>query len=70
MNPKPDATTYDKLINRFHEANVLYDGTLNQLNLSVFAISSNDNYTYSQAMQQTDKDKFIGDMVVEVAAQK
>ena len=28
MEPKPDATTYDKLINRFHEANELYDGTL------------------------------------------
>ena len=55
MEPKPDATTYDKLINRFHEANELYDGTLNQLKLSVFAIFSNDNYTYLQAMQQTDK---------------
>ena len=68
MYPKPDATTYDKLINRFHEANELYDGTLNQLNLSVFATSSNEKYTYPQAMQQTDKDRFIGAMVVEVAA--
>ena len=67
MDPKPGATTYDKLINRFHEANELYDRTLNQLNLSVFATSSNENYTYPQAMQQTDKDKFIGAMVVEVA---
>ena len=31
-------------------------------------MSSNENYTYPQAMQQTDKDKFIDDMVVEVAA--
>ena len=54
MDPKPDATTYDKLINIFHEANASYDGTLNQLNLSVFATSSNDNYSYPQAMQQTD----------------
>ena len=68
MYPKPDVTTYDKLINRFYEANELYDGTLNQLNLSVFVTSSNKNYTYPQAMQQTDKDKFIDDMVVEVAA--
>ena len=29
METKPGATTYDKLINRFHEANELYDGTLN-----------------------------------------
>ena len=47
---------------------MLYEGTLNQLNLSVFATSSNGNYTYPQAMQQTDKDKFIEAMVVEVAA--
>ena len=52
MDPKPGATTYDKLINRFHEANELYDLTLNQLNLSVFVTSSNDNYTYLQAMQK------------------
>ena len=70
MEPKPDAKTYDEFINRFHEANELYDRTLNQLNLSVFATSSNENYTYPQSMQQTDKDKFIGAMVVEVAAHK
>ena len=50
MEPKPDATTYDKFINMFHDANDLYGGTLNQLNLSVFATSSNENYTYPQAM--------------------
>ena len=51
MEPKTDATTYDKLINKFHEANELYDKTLNQLNLSVFATSFNENYTYPQSMQ-------------------
>ena len=45
MEPKPDATTYDKWITRFHEANELYDGTLDQLNLSLFVTSPNDNYT-------------------------
>ena len=45
MEPKTGATTYDKLINRFHEANELYDVTLNQLNLSVFATSYNENHT-------------------------
>ena len=68
MEPKPGDKTCDKFINRFHEANELYDRTLNQLNLSVFATSSNDNYTYPQSMQQTDKDKFISIMLVEVAA--
>ena len=66
MEPKTGATTYDKLIKRFNEANELYDKTLNQLNLSVFASYSNENYTYPQSMQQTDKDKFIGAMLVEV----
>ena len=70
MDPKPGSVTYDKLINGFHEANELYDGTLNQLNLSVFATSPNGNYTYPQAMQQTYKDKFVGAMAVEVAARK
>ena len=68
MDPKPDATTHDKFINRVHEANELYDVKLNQLNLSVFATSSNDNYTYPQAMQKTDKYKFIDAMLVDVAA--
>ena len=70
MNPKTGAITYDKLINIFHEANDLYDGKLIQFNLSVFATSSNDNYTYPQTMEKTDKDKFVGAMVVEVVAHK
>ena len=68
MEPKHDATTYDKLINRFHEDNELYDVKMNQLNLSVFATSSNENYTYPQSMQKTDKYKFIDAMMVEFAA--
>ena len=70
INPKPGATTYDKFINRFHEANEMYDITLKQLNLSVFTTSSNDNYTYLQSMQQNDKYKFTGAAVVEVMAHK
>ena len=70
MDPKPGATTYDKLINRFHETNKLYDGTLNQLNSSVSPTSPHENYTYPQAMQQTDKYKLIGAMAVELAAHK
>ena len=66
METKPDATTSDTLINRFHDSNEFYDGTLNQLNLSVFATYLNDNYTYSQTMQITDKNKFINAMVVEM----
>ena len=36
----------------------------------MFATYSNENYTYPQAMQQTDKDNYIGAMVVELAAHK
>ena len=43
---------------------------MNQLNLSLFETSSNEKYTYMQAMQQTDKTKFIGNMVVEMAERK
>ena len=70
MDPKTVAAIYETLINRFHEANEIYDGTLNQLKLSLFVTSSNDKYTYPQAMQQTDKCEFFGDMVVDVAAHK
>ena len=48
----------------------MYDRTLNQLNLSMFATSSNKNYTYLLAMQQNDKDRFIEATVVGVAAHK
>ena len=63
-----DATTYDKLVNRFHEANELFDGSMNVLNCTVLATESNENYTYSQMIQQDDKGDFITAMGTEVTA--
>ena len=65
-----NATTYDKLVNRFHEANELFDGSINALNCTVLATESNENSTYSQVMQQDDKQDFITAMDTEVEAQE
>ncbi len=63
-----NATKYEKLVHRFHEANKLYDGTLNLINHSVMATNANENYTYHQALKQDDAIKFIKAMSVEVEA--
>ncbi len=68
MELKPNATRYNKLVNQFHEANELFDRTVNVLNYSVFAADSNECCTYSQAMKQDNCDKFIKAMQVEVEA--
>ena len=55
-----NATQQEKLINRFHEANELFDGTLNVLRNTVLVsdTSTNECYNYSQAMKQQDADEF------------
>ena len=65
-----NATRYEKLVNRFHEANELFDGTCNVINNAILTTegNSNENYTFSQAMKQDDKDKFIEAMQTEVEA--
>ncbi len=65
-----NATSYEKLVHRFHEANQLYDGTLNVMDNSVFATDANENYTYSKAMKQDDAVEFIKAMLTEVEAHK
>ncbi len=65
-----NATSYEKLVHRFHEANQLYDGTLNVINNSVFATDANENYTFSQAMKQDNAIDFIKAMPTEVEAHK
>ncbi len=64
----PNATKYEKLVHRFHEANELFDGTINVLHNSVLATDANENYTYSQAMKQDDAKDFIEAMATEVEA--
>ena len=55
------------LVHRFHEANELFDGTLNVLHNTILAtdISNNEVYTYAQAIKQDDANEFVNAMEVE-----
>ena len=71
--PLPNtATNYQRLVHRFHEANELFDGTLNVLHNKILAtyISNNEVYTYAQAIKQDDAEEFVKAMEVEVEAHK
>ena len=58
---KKDATFTQQLMNRFHEVNEMYDGTLNEVHHLLYAtdISSNDNCTFLNAMKQDYKVAFV-----------
>ena len=64
----PDATFTESAMNRFHEVNELYDGTLNQVHHFLFStdISSNECFTFREAMQQEDKMSFVVAMEKEI----
>ena len=51
-------------MNRFHKVNELYDGTLNEVHHLLYAndISSNDRFTFQNAMKQDDKLAFVDAM--------
>ena len=51
-------------MNRFHEVNELYDGTLNKVHHLLYAtnISSNNSFTFRNAMKQDDKLAFVDAM--------
>ena len=51
------ATFTQKVMNRFHEVNELYDGTLHKVHYILYAtdISSNDSFTFRNAVKQDDK---------------
>ena len=50
---KKNATFTQQVMNRFHEVNELYDGTLNEVHHLLYAtdISSNDSFTFRNAMK-------------------
>ena len=56
-------------MNRFHKVNELYDGTINELHqlLYVTNISSNDSFTFRNAMKQDDKLAFVDAMEKEIS---
>ena len=55
-------------MNRFHEVNELYDGTLNQIHNFMYAteISLNESFTFRDAMKQEDRLKFVEAMEKEI----
>ena len=66
----PSASRYERLVHRFHEANELFDGTLNVLHNSVLTtdVSTNEVYTYAQVMKLDDVSDFLKAMEDEVLA--
>ena len=52
-----NVTLTQQVMHRFHEVNELYDGTLNEVHHLLYAtdISSNDSFTFRNAMKQDDK---------------
>ena len=63
--PVPHASFTMRAMHRFHELNELYDGTINEFHHFVFSnldISSNESYTYQNAMKKVDSDLFIAAM--------
>ena len=63
-----DATFTERCMNRFHEVNELYDGTMNEIHNMMYHtdISSNECFTFKQAMKQDDKLSFVEAMEKEI----
>jgi hypothetical protein len=61
-------TYTESVMNRFHEVNELYDGTLNNVHHFLYSteISSNECFTFQQAMKQDDKMNFVQAMEKEI----
>ena len=59
-------------MNRFHEVNELYDGTLNEVYYLLYKtdISSNESFTFRNAMKQDDKLAFVDTMEKEISDHK
>ena len=60
----PDATYTEQVMNRFHEVNELYDGTLNVVHHLMYSadITTNECFTFRNAMKQEDKMLFVDAM--------
>ena len=64
----PDASYTEQVLNRFHEVNELYDGTLNEVHQLMYStdISTNESFTFRNAMKQEDKMSFVAAMEKEI----
>ena len=67
-----NATFIEQAINRFHEVNDLYNGTLNKVHHFLYSIgiSSNHCFTFKQAMEQEYKLSFVDAMEKEFSENK
>ena len=65
----PDATYTEQVMNRFHEVNELYDGTLNEVHHLLYHtdISTNESFTFRNAMKQDDNLEFVDAMEKEIS---
>ena len=64
-----DATFTQQVMNRFHELNELYKITLNEVHHLLYAtnISSNNSFTFRNAMKQDDKLAFVDAMEKDIS---
>ena len=64
-----NATFTQQVMNRLHEVNELYNGTLNEVHHILYAtdISYNNSFTFRNAMKQDDKPAFIDAMEKEIS---
>ena len=64
----PDATYTEQVLNRFHEVNELYDGTLNEVHHLMYSadITTNKCFTFRNSMKQEDKISFVDAMEKEI----
>ena len=73
MKSTRDATSsiLSKTVESFHKVNTLYDGTLNCFSTAAMAaISSNEVFTFKQAMNEDDGIEFVEAMVKEIKSQR
>ena len=64
----PESTYTEKVLNRFHEVNELYDGTLNEVHHLMYSdnTTTNECFTFRNAMKQEDKMSFVDAMEKEI----
>ena len=64
----PDATYTDEVLNRFNEVNELYDVTMNEVHHLMYSadITTNECFTFRNAIKQEDKNLFVDDMEKEI----
>ena len=65
----PDPSYAEQVLNRFHEVNELYDGSLNQVHHLMYLtdITTNKCFTFRDAMKEADRLSFVDAMEKEIS---